>query len=755
MESSRPAARGRGQLAEAKRRKKEKLSPPAAKAPATAALGVGLAGLAGAAALAGAPAEAATFTVTNLGDSGSGSLRQAITDANGAAGADTIDFQAGLSGTILLTSGQLSIADSVTIQGPGAAVLSVSGNSASRVFYLYNPSSLIDVTISGLTIDSGVAAFGGGIVDFGENLTLDDVTVRNNTATVGGGGLAITGTDMALKVQNSRITGNTASSSGGAVYVATAASVSFDNSTIANNTAGNRGGGVYFYIPVGPVSFNDTTVSGNTAAAPGGGVEFFFSYGSASFTGSTVSGNTGLVGGGMFFYLPVEPFTVENSTVSGNQTTGGLPAGGIYLYSLYTGTSEIRHSTIAGNSAGIGGGVLLVNGSLPIRNSIVADNTAVTDPDLSGGTFNLAFDLVEAPGGAGIVDGGGNVLNQDPQLGPLANNGGLTFTQLPAATSPAVNAGDPAFVPPPATDQRGLPRVTGGRLDMGAVELRTPGTIELTMNIVSVGENAGTVTITATRTGGTDGAVSVTISSADGSAIAPGDYGAIPGGTTLNWADGDGAPKSINVTIVDDPDPEPDETFTVSISGPTGGAALGATTTEQVTILADSTDNQSVVEVPTLGDYGKALFAALTAAAGFLLLRRKKGLAAPVLVASLALGAASAEAARLAVQQIRATSLAQLTVAGDTVTIRLSDGTVYHVSKDKFQLLEGRRGRRGQAPGPLAENQPIVLKLRQTPDGTIRRMRIIVEENAATAEADAAKARAAFGAAAQRKPGLQ
>src|SRR5262245_28333186 len=110
---------------------------------------------------AGGTAEAAVFNVTNLNDNGAGSLRQALIDANTAAGADTVTFQAGLTGTITLTTGQLSIYDSVDVQGPGAAVLTVSGNNASRVFYLYNGSALIDVTISGLTITQGNANIGG------------------------------------------------------------------------------------------------------------------------------------------------------------------------------------------------------------------------------------------------------------------------------------------------------------------------------------------------------------------------------------------------------------------------------------------------------------------------------------------------------------------------------------------------------------------------------------------------------------------
>ncbi|HXU32397.1 MAG TPA: hypothetical protein VN851_17665, partial [Thermoanaerobaculia bacterium] len=174
-------------------------------------------------------------------------------------------------------------------------------------------------------------------------------------------------------------------------------------------------------------------------------------------------------------------------------------------------------------------------------------------------------------------------------------------------------------------------------------------------------------------------------------------------------------------------------------------------TTEQVTILTDPADDVSVIEIPTLGDFGKVLFAALTAAAGFLLLRRKKSLAAPALVVTLALGAVPADAARKAPQEITATNMAQLSTQGDTVTVRLSDGTVYHVSKDDFQLLEGRKGRRGRAPGTLPANQPVVLKVRRAADGTVRRMKIIVAESAAAAQTEAAQAKAVQAKAAQAK----
>src|SRR5262249_57420919 len=99
-----------------------------------------------------------TFTVDTLLDSGSGSLRQAVRDANDTPGDDLIAFDAKLSGTITLTSGQLRITDGLTISGPGRDVLAVSGNDTSRVFRV---SSGIAVAISGLTISHGRADIGG------------------------------------------------------------------------------------------------------------------------------------------------------------------------------------------------------------------------------------------------------------------------------------------------------------------------------------------------------------------------------------------------------------------------------------------------------------------------------------------------------------------------------------------------------------------------------------------------------------------
>ena len=122
-----------------------------------------------------------TFSVLNLNDSGTGSLRAAIASANTHVGADTIVFSPGLHGIITLTTGELLITDSVSISGSGASNLSVSGNNASRVFEI---NTGLNVSINNLTITHGSALDdGGGILNHGSNLTLSGDVLTLNVVT--------------------------------------------------------------------------------------------------------------------------------------------------------------------------------------------------------------------------------------------------------------------------------------------------------------------------------------------------------------------------------------------------------------------------------------------------------------------------------------------------------------------------------------------------------------------------------------------
>src|SRR5262249_17887934 len=150
-------------------------------------------------------------TVTNLNDSGMGSLRGAIIDTPSGG---TVDFQAGLTGTITLMTGELAISKNLIILVPGSGVMTISGNHASRVF---NVAASFNVKISGLTIADGMAtnSAGGGISNSG-NLAISNSVLSNNRATGFfpnglGGGIYSTGT---VTVTNSTLSGNSAESGG-------------------------------------------------------------------------------------------------------------------------------------------------------------------------------------------------------------------------------------------------------------------------------------------------------------------------------------------------------------------------------------------------------------------------------------------------------------------------------------------------------------------------------------------------------------
>jgi hypothetical protein len=149
-------------------------------------------------------------TVTNLNDAGAGSLRQAILDTPAGG---TVDFQPGLSGTITLTTGELLINKDLTIAGPGAGVITVSGNHASRVFEI---AATFAVGISGLTIADGAVTndVGGGGIDNNGTLTVAYSNLAGNTAGADGGAIANEGT---LLVSDSTLSGNTTARAGGAI----------------------------------------------------------------------------------------------------------------------------------------------------------------------------------------------------------------------------------------------------------------------------------------------------------------------------------------------------------------------------------------------------------------------------------------------------------------------------------------------------------------------------------------------------------
>ena len=355
----------------------------------------------------------ATFTVTNLDNAGTGSLRQAVLSANASAGADLITFQEGLTGTIALTSGQLEIKGALTIQGPGADVLAVSGNNASRLFLANNGTTW---AVSGLTLTNGKptntsASFnthGGAIVNVG-NLTLTDCTVSGNAGGLGGAIYNISGT---VALTNCTVSGNSARLDGGGICSEENGTVTLTNCTVSGNSAGNGGG---LAILSGTMKLTNCTLSGNSATALGGG-----------------------------------------------------------LYTILSATTTLTNCTVSDNAAPDGGGIL-AHRQLALNNTIVANSASGGDLVLYLGTETIlsgSNNLIE-DGSGGLAD----TLTGDPFLGPLQDNGGPTWTHALLPGSPAQNAGRNALAVDPtgnpiASDQRGFaPRIVNGTVDIGAVEV--------------------------------------------------------------------------------------------------------------------------------------------------------------------------------------------------------------------------------------------------------------------------------------------
>src|SRR6476646_10297578 len=185
--------------------------------------------------------QAATITVTNTNDSGAGSLRQAIANANHG---DRIQF--GITGTMILTTGELLVDKSVTISGPGAASLTVDGNGTGRVFHV---SSGVTAAIAGLTITNGVdwteaplTNAGGGINNHSGTLTITNSTFSENWAaaphSVGDGGAILNDAydgNGTLTVTNSTFSGNRTYHLGGGIYNDGGATLAVNNSTFTGN----------------------------------------------------------------------------------------------------------------------------------------------------------------------------------------------------------------------------------------------------------------------------------------------------------------------------------------------------------------------------------------------------------------------------------------------------------------------------------------------------------------------------------------
>ena len=364
--------------------------------------------------------------VSTLADSGPGSLRDVIA---GLPSGGVVTFGSHLSGkTLLLTNGPLSIPNNITLDAsalPGG--LRFDGNGTSQLLYIGTNAT---VTLNSLTLTNGFliasnsSNFGAAIDNRG-TLTLNRCVVSGNRivgddgGSVFGGGVHNSGT---LTANDCTFAGNTSSTfeSSGYAYggaIANWGTMTLNRSTLSGNTgvcggddsSGALGGGVW---NGGSLTVNQCTFYANVA--------------------QTTSGSAGFADGGAIFSQST--VTLNQSTISGNSSIASLGAGPLSR-----------------------GGGIANGGTLTVFNSVVAGNFAAQSP-------NIAFDYTET---------GTNILSGDPGLAPLGNYGGPTQTMPPQALSPAIDMGGDLGTNNYATDQRGLPRLVGGSVDIGAVEAQS------------------------------------------------------------------------------------------------------------------------------------------------------------------------------------------------------------------------------------------------------------------------------------------
>ena len=410
---------------------------------------------------------------------GGGLLNEAILTLNSSIVSDNA---ASSSGGGIYNTGTLTLADSW-----------VGGNSALFGGGIFNVIGIL--TLSNTIITGNVTgATGGGLHnDSGGTLTLTNSTVSGNTSnSIGGGILNDAGTMVAT---NSTITSNTANVDGGSIYNGPTGIVTLINTTVSDNTATtSNGGGIY---NLGTLTLTDSDVSGNTASSNNGGG--ILNSGTLNLTDSAVSGNTSALAGGGIWNDTTGTLNINNTTIGGNTANDG---GGIYNFS---GTQTLTNITVSGNTASAsGGGIYNNNDTMTLTNSTVTDNVAETGsgggirnigtfaelvntiiavnsaaslgPDCFGAPISLGYNLIGDDTDCGYIAATGDLLNVDPLLGPLQDNGGPTFTHALLTGSPAIDAIPVADCNdidgvPVTTDQRGVVRPQGPDCDMGSYEL--------------------------------------------------------------------------------------------------------------------------------------------------------------------------------------------------------------------------------------------------------------------------------------------
>lgn len=367
--------------------------------------------------------------------------------------------------------------------------------------------------LDGFTITGGYVAdadgnpYGAGIYITNSSPTLENLVITENRAgtTVGsgGGGMYIDDTDgiplITPTITNVRFVNNV-SGRGGGLFSQRSSPVLTNVVFEGNQALATGGGGANFQTlnptdpAINPVLTNVSFI--NNTATGGGGM--FLGNSSGSLTNVTFSGNVAnRRGGGLLMEFSTAVLT--NVTFYNNTSNNNLAApkggGGVMILASSPVLNHVTFSGNTGNANGVDGAAIRVDkdpagptvSNPVIRNAILwGDNTIEVASDGTG-SITVQDSIVQGgcPSGAACT----NVLNSDPLLGALADNGGFTQTMALGVGSPAINAGNNATCA--AADQRGVTRPQGAACDMGAYEAEA---VTLSFTDTTVADfNGGTV----------------------------------------------------------------------------------------------------------------------------------------------------------------------------------------------------------------------------------------------------------------------
>ncbi len=383
-------------------------------------------------------ANAATYTVTNLSDSGTGSLRAAITSAN-ADSAGVVVFASGVTGTITLQSPLPNVAlastGTMTITGPGAGMLTISGNNTYQILAVATGT----LNVSGISFVDGFVGPGNGY--------------NNDPGT------------------------------GGALYIDIGATINVKNCNFVNNVSNYSGGGAILNEQ-GTLTVTGSTFAGNIVSSESGFGGAIYNLGQLKVTSTTFSSNTASFGSAIMNYADSQHVgttaTISDTTFVDNvaqdvQCPACGPTGGIYNYSGATLT--VRDSTFAGNVTTVspydGAGIANL-GPMTLTNNIFVEGAVSTECAAGPAPAGQCPANPSTPDANGNFDASAAVL----ELMPLGYYGGLSQTLLPMPGSPVICGGATAGAKDVngntlTTDQRGFsldPACSTGKLDAGSVQ---------------------------------------------------------------------------------------------------------------------------------------------------------------------------------------------------------------------------------------------------------------------------------------------